>query len=196
MKVCTVKQSGRTARKSDYPIWKSVQWSRVAGQRGNQTSQYEGLYSEAEWQDSAVSRFFSVRLSLKMTQSKCSFHSSPSRSWPARRLSAEWGEWGGGKEWEAGAFSPAPPHSKESRHAGYHVLTSRFVKKLDTYPATFIWCIFQNINCAPEERSLHSRWNIFLDFHQVMAMATNSDQRKWRQIIFPRCRVAGDGDER
>ena len=50
---------------------------------------------------------------------------------------------------------------------------------------TFVKRICRIISCALGKWSLHSRWN-FLDVHCVyMAMATNADQWKWRQIRIP-----------
>ena len=39
--------------------------------------------------------------------------------------------------------------------------------------------IYRNLNCGQGKRRLHWRWNVISTF---MAMATNADQRKWRQI--------------
>ena len=44
-------------------------------------------------------------------------------------------------------------------------------------------CICRNINCAQWKQSLHSRLKFYLDVRRVyIAMATNADQLKWRQI--------------
>ena len=89
--------------------------------------------------------------------------------------------------------------AQNDKFEGYfHSSSSRSLSVKTHYLAsiltdTFVEGICRNVSCAQGKRSLHSRWN----FHRVTRpwqgkwrqIRISTDKRKWRQYVFPQCRL-------